>query len=177
MINDYSAPENEVSSTNHQPIILYKLIFPSTGQFYVGSTILGSSRYKGQKLNDTFEWRYAKPHSCAPVADLFANGEFCYWYVVAEFATKAEARKAEKNLLLKLDGCEWLLNIRRGSYEPQIDREKQIASTRRPETHEKRMRTWKERGMKMSYTTAPCPKCGEQHRPCNLTKHVKNCKS
>ncbi len=157
--------------------LLYKLIFPYTGEFYVGRTSIGAARYKGQKLNSPFEWRYKKPHSCKAVADHFATNEFCYWHVVAEFETKEELKQAEKQLLIKLNECEWLLNERRGTYTPKIDQAKAIAASHTPEAHAKRQASFKARTEKINYTTVPCPKCGRQMRQCNLAKHITACKS
>ena len=165
----------EQSKSENARHILYKLIFPFIGVFYVGRTSIGNNRYKGQKLNAPFKWKYRKPHSCEAVADHFATNEFCYWHVVAEFETKEELKQAEKQLLIKLKTCEWLLNERRGTYTPQINQAKAIAAAHTPEAHAKRRASLAARTKPINYTTVPCPKCGRQLRQCNLAKHINAC--
>jgi len=89
--------------------ILYKLIFPNTGQFYVGSSgyidRYGSLNYPGQPVIYRDYHNYSRR-----VRELLRDGEFCYWKVVKEYDTLEESRVAESKLLHKLKDCEWLLN-------------------------------------------------------------------
>ena len=89
--------------------ILYKLIFPHTSQFYIGSTGYEHRYGSINKGNSVLKYRHYHQYN-HNVRSLLEDGEFCYWMVVKEYDTLELARDAERLALERHKECEWLLN-------------------------------------------------------------------